>query len=258
MHSQYKGLAKARIIMNDYEVDKDSLIQLVVFIELANNWHIYWKNPGESGIPTSIDWITQDGFQFIEEYWPIPKEFEYEGVVSYGYENQALFIIDIILPRIINSSMLNISAKIKSLLCKDICVPFDTTVNFSIDMHKNYSADESVTGIFSQTRKSLPIKSDNKGFLAEVISDNIYFCIDRSTEYYFLDTLNFISYENGLYKNSLNQTMVRDEDYLKIILEPDPFRLQPPKELYGLLVYNLNGDESVSRKALEIKIPISQ
>ena len=91
-----------------------------------------------------------------------------------------------------------------------------------------------------------------------MISDNIYLRIDRQTDYYSNDMINFIPYENGLFKNSLNQNLVRDKDFSKIILKPDQFRTENPIELYGLLIYNLNGDESISKKALEIKIPISQ
>ena len=152
--------------MNSYSADKDSSLEIGVLIELAKDWHIYWLNPGDSGIPTSIDWNIPKGFQYTEEHWPIPEAFEYEGLVSYGYANQALFIIEILLPEIDNTQILNISANIKSLLCKDICIPFDTTVNFKIDLHKDYFADETVNEIFTKIKKSLPIRSDNKGSIS--------------------------------------------------------------------------------------------
>lgn len=259
MHSQSKGVAQARIISNSYSTGKDSSIQIGVLIELANDWHIYWKNPGDSGIPTSIEWNIPKEFQFTQERWPIPKAFEFEGLVSYGYEDQVLFITYIFLPKNTNPQIISISAKIKSLLCKDICIPFDTTINFIIDIQTDYSVDETITGLFAHTKNSLPITTNNKILSARINSDQIYLRIDKSSDYYLnSNSTNFIPYENGLFKNSLSQNLVQDKGYIEIVLEADPFRIKEPKELYGLLISNTNSDGSILSKAFEIRIPISE
>jgi hypothetical protein len=54
--------------------------------------------------------------------------------------------------------------------------------------------------------------------------------------------MNFIPYENGLFKNTLSQNKVQDKEYIEIILEADPFRTEDPKELYGLLVSKSNNN----------------
>ncbi len=259
IHSQPKGAAKARIVRNSYSADKDSSIQIGILIELANGWHIYWKNPGDSGIPTSIEWNISQEVQFTQMKWPIPKAFEFDGLVSYGYENQVLFITDIILLNNDNSQILNISVKIRSLLCKDICIPFDTTVNFTIDTQADYSVDETITGLFDWTNKNLPIINDNKGLSAKIKSEQIYLHIDEASDCYSNSgSMNFIPYENGLFKNSSSQNLVRDKNYIELVLESDPFRIKDPKELYGLLITDSNSDNLISRKAFEIRIPISE
>ena len=243
VHSQSKGAAKARIISNSYSAEKDSVIQIGVLIELAKDWHIYWKNPGDTGIPTSIDWNVPKDFQLLNKQWPIPKAFEFDGLVSYGYEDRVLFISDIILPKNDNSHIINISVKIKSLLCKDICIPFDTTVNFTIDVRKDYSTDETVKNLFEQTKKTLPTRADSKGLSAKINSEQISLRIDKSSDYYLNNSsMNFIPYENGLFKNTLSQNKVQDKEYIEILLEADPFRTEDPKELYGLLVSKSNND----------------
>jgi thiol:disulfide interchange protein DsbD len=259
LHSQFKGAAKARIVSNGYSAGKDSSIQIGVLIELAKGWHIYWKNPGDSGIPTSIEWDVPTEFQVTQFQWPIPKSFEFDGLVSYGYEDQVLFITDIFLPNDDKTQIINISAKIKSLLCRDICIPFDTLINFTINVQEDYSADGTTKKLFEQTEKSLPTKADSKGLSAEIISEQIYLRIDKSSDYYLQNSsMNFIPYENGLFKNTLSQNLVRENNYIELILESDPFRIKVPKELYGLLISNTNTNGSISSKAVEIKIPISE
>jgi thiol:disulfide interchange protein DsbD len=259
LHSQPKGAAKARIVSNSYSADEDSSIQIGVLIELANGWHIYWKNPGDTGIPTKIDWNVPKNFQLLNKQWPIPKAFEFDGLVSYGYENQVLFITDIILLKNDNSHIINISVKIKSLLCKDICIPFDTTVNFTIDVRKDYSTNETAKKLFEQTKKTLPTKADSKGLSAKINSEQISLRIDKSSDYYLINSsMNFIPYENGLFKNTLNQNTVQDKEYFEILLEADPFRTEDPKELHGFLVSKSNNNGSIASKAFEIRIPISE
>ena len=53
-------------------------------------WHIYWRNPGAAGLPTSVKWhllagMTADGIQ-----WPTPLKIRDPGVALYGYENEVL------------------------------------------------------------------------------------------------------------------------------------------------------------------------
>jgi thiol:disulfide interchange protein DsbD len=258
MHSQSKGVAKARILSNGYSADKDSSIQIGVLIELANGWHIYWKNPGDSGIPTSVECNIPSDIQATQLQWPIPKAFEFEGLVSYGYEDQVLFITDIFLPKNDKTQIINITAIIKSLLCRDICIPFDTLINFTINLQEDYSADGTTKKLFEQTKKSLPTKADSKGLSAKIKSEQIYLRIDKSSDYYLHNSLmNFIPYENGLFKNTLSQNLVRENNYIELVLEADPFRTKVPKELYGLLISNSNINGSISSEAFEIKIPIS-
>lgn len=257
VRSQPKGVAKARIVSNSYSAVEDSVIQIGVLIELANGWHIYWKNPGDTGIPTLIEWNVPKNFQLLNKQWPIPKAFEFDDLVSYGYENQVLFITDIILLKNDNSHIINISAKIKSLLSKDICIPFDTTVNFIIDVRKEYSTDETAKKLFEQTKKTFPTKANSRGLSARSNSGQISLRIDKSSDYYLNNSsMNFIPYENGLFKNTLNQNTVQDKEYIEILLEADPFRTEDPKELYGLLVSKSNNDGSIASKAFEIRIPI--
>ena len=68
VHSQSESTANARIVSNSYSAVKDSVIQIGVLIDLAKDWHIYWKNPGDSGMPTSIEWNIPNEFQFTQEH----------------------------------------------------------------------------------------------------------------------------------------------------------------------------------------------
>ena len=59
---------------------------LAVRFKLEEHWHIYWQNPGASGLATSIEWTLPEGIEAGEIQWPAPERIELGGLMSYGYE----------------------------------------------------------------------------------------------------------------------------------------------------------------------------
>ena len=42
-------------------------------LKLASGWHVYWRNPGDSGLPTTIAWTLPPGIEAGPIAWPAPK-----------------------------------------------------------------------------------------------------------------------------------------------------------------------------------------
>src|SRR5450830_1549255 len=38
------------------------------------NWHTYWKNPGDSGLPITLQWTLPHGVSAGDIGWPLPKK----------------------------------------------------------------------------------------------------------------------------------------------------------------------------------------
>lgn len=252
--AQSKANSEAILVSDSYLAKKDTSISLGVLIKLADGWHIYWKNSGDSGIPTSIEWIVPKGMEVPKINWPIPKAFEFDGLVSYGYENQVLFMTDFPISKDFDGKIISISAKIRSLICKDLCIPFDTTVNITIDISKNFITDDNISSLFDQTRRALPILNHTLNVSAVIKSDLLYLKADYSEDSKWAESsIYFIPYENGLFKNTLNQELRQKDNYFELVIEPEPYQIKKPTEVYGLLVY----DSVDVKKAYEIKIPLS-
>src|SRR5690242_17206704 len=67
--------------------------------ELDPHWHIYWRNPGDSGGPPTIDWKLPEGFQAGEFQWPAPTRMAVGGtLVNYGYEADVLLPLTLRVP----------------------------------------------------------------------------------------------------------------------------------------------------------------
>src|SRR6476646_5612198 len=54
-------------------------------LDIAPGWHTYWRNPGDSGLPTEISWKLPSGFSAGEIAWPVPQRFVENAIGNYGY-----------------------------------------------------------------------------------------------------------------------------------------------------------------------------
>jgi len=255
--AQQKSLAEARLVVDSFSSEKDSIISLGVLINLQDDWHIYWRNPGDSGLPTEIKLSLPNEITASEIKFPIPKIFASDEIVNYGYGHQVLFLFDVNVPENYSSEELNISAKITSLICKEICKAFDTTVTISLDMSKEFTAEESISRLFEATRKMIPEKNKRLNIIAKSKSDYVYLNVFvNKNENQNIIGIQFYPYEEGVFRNSIKQNIELKENFFEILLEPDQFRIKEPASVNGIIIIEDEIENDVSKKAYEITVPI--
>lgn len=109
------------------------LPRIGVLFRIEPGWHIYWKNSGDVAIPTKIQWHLPPGWEAGELKWPVPNKFyERSKLRTYGYHEEVLLFSDLTPPAIIPPSdqTVHFSADVSWLVCKDICVPGKSLVEF--------------------------------------------------------------------------------------------------------------------------------
>src|SRR6185436_12134748 len=86
------------------------------------NWHTYWKNPGDSGLPTEIEWTLPAGAKAEPIVWPVPKLANLGGVINYGYADDVLLLVRVTPPADATGSFV-LAASANWLVCDDVCIP---------------------------------------------------------------------------------------------------------------------------------------
>ena len=86
---------RAELLVNAQKVAAGEPARVGVRFQLEPGWHIYWKNPGDSGSATEVDWHAPGGDVGSIE-WPAPQAFrEADGLLTtYGYEGDVLLASD--------------------------------------------------------------------------------------------------------------------------------------------------------------------
>jgi thiol:disulfide interchange protein DsbD len=95
-------------------------------IEHQPDWHTYWQNPGDSGLPTRLQWQLPSGLQAGDIAWPLPKKFPIGTLANYGYEGRLLLTIPVTVGadfRFPDSGPLALGLQAEWLVCRQECIP---------------------------------------------------------------------------------------------------------------------------------------
>ena len=124
---------KVKLVSEIEETAPGQVFRLGVLFDIDPGWHIYWKNPGQTGLPTKINFITPRGYEISPPYWPIPSYFKKPGGgYDYGYENNVLLWRDVRVPVDARSGQVNLEVKTSWLSCKEICIPGKETLAYEL------------------------------------------------------------------------------------------------------------------------------
>lgn len=89
-------------------------------------WHTYWKNPGDAGLATELQWTLPDGVTAGAMSWPAPRIIRTGALVSYGFENPVMLTIPLAISpsfRLQEASGLRIKLKASWIACRIECIP---------------------------------------------------------------------------------------------------------------------------------------
>jgi thiol:disulfide interchange protein/DsbC/DsbD-like thiol-disulfide interchange protein len=103
--------------------------QVMVGLQITHQpeWHTYWKNSGDSGQPTDMQWTLPAGVTAGPVQWPTPKKIPIGTLANYGYEGTVLLPVPLEVSQLFQPGMLanELEVKLKAiwLVCKQECIP---------------------------------------------------------------------------------------------------------------------------------------
>src|SRR5262245_51056509 len=90
-----EDLVKADLVAETASISPGSTVWVDLHLKVKPGWHIYWPTPGDSGLPTAIDWSLPPGFSAGHILWPVPEHFVQGGIGNYGYAGSADLLVPI-------------------------------------------------------------------------------------------------------------------------------------------------------------------
>ena len=134
---------------------------LPVAVRLAPDphWHTYWRNPGDTGLPTEIRWTLPEGSEASPVHWPFPQRIEVGHLVNYGYDGEVLLLTDIHPPPNLETGRpFQVVADVNWLVCEEVCIPGEARLSLELPVRSAPTpADSRWQGHFEETRQQLPL-----------------------------------------------------------------------------------------------------
>jgi thiol:disulfide interchange protein DsbD len=104
-----------------------------------SGWHTYWKNPGDSGLPTQLTWTLPEAFKAGEIAWPAPRKLPLGNLANYGYEDTVLLPVPVTVPASFAADQLTVRLKATWLICKKECIPQEGEFVLNVPARASYA-----------------------------------------------------------------------------------------------------------------------
>lgn len=155
-------------------------------------WHTYWLNPGDSGLPTRLQWTLPEHVGAGEIAWPAPHRIQIGELVNFGYDGELLLPVRVSLPEELQpGAAVPLTVKASWLVCREECIPGDATLSLQLPTGSQASPDAKWTGLFGATERQAAARApwtahwtdagdfidvfvDDKGALAEAAEVEIF------------------------------------------------------------------------------------
>ena len=103
-------------------------------------WHTYWRNPGDSGLPTQLDWDLPAGVQAGPIAWPLPHKLRAGSLTNYGYDHEVLLAVPLTLSKDFRpSATLEIALHANWLVCRLECIPQEGDFRVSLPARTSHA-----------------------------------------------------------------------------------------------------------------------
>jgi DsbC/DsbD-like thiol-disulfide interchange protein len=150
----------ARFVTDSRHLEPGGSLVLGVLLEMEPGWHVYWKNPGDSGLATDVQLQLPTGFVAGPLLWPLPIAFKQPGdLIGYGYEDSVLLASEVRVPDRLPKDPLTVKASVSWLACKDVCVLGSAELEEKLPLER--AEVDRAAAAFNHWRSNLPeLKGD--------------------------------------------------------------------------------------------------
>ncbi|MDC0093239.1 protein-disulfide reductase DsbD family protein [Alphaproteobacteria bacterium] len=147
-----------------------SKILLGLKVTLLPKWKIYWRNPGDAGLPPEINIKSANNIKSVDLLFPSPKRFNFYDIETFGYDEEIIF--PLIIKSLDNSKSISGILEFNAQVCSEICVPVNHKFNL-LNFNYTNNVSSSLEDILSYN-STVPklLKNNQLKLLSTIIEDN--------------------------------------------------------------------------------------
>lgn len=227
-------------------------------LKMEDGWHTYWKNHGESGIPTRFTWDLPEGFTAGDLQWPYPIRFNQGDIISFGYKGEVFLLTEITPPDVLAEDAVLLQGRADWLLCLEICIPGRADLSLYLPVSTEERIPRSTwASAFQETRMAFPEPlpaewqanahwEDQQ--IRVTLTPTAASALPNSTVFFFAEEKAVVDY-------TTTELMPQNER-LEALLTPSRFARGPLERLRAVVVAEHGWQTATGPRAYHIDVPI--
>ena len=228
-------------------------------LRMEDQWHVYWRNPGDAGLPPKLTWNLPPGFSVGEIQWPHPDKFDVPPLMSYGYHGEVLLPVTITPPDNLRpDELVTLKATAEWLVCKEECIPGKADLSLTLPVGSGTApVNDEWAPLFATAREKVPLPTGD--WQVTGAADESSIIIDMIAPDWLTVTLSeitFIPFDKLIIENAADQQLTRTLDGYRLTVERSHYAEGIPDTLRGILVTESGWRGEGSEKALTFEVAV--
>ena len=244
---------RASLVSDQASIEPGQNFWVALHFDIIEGWHTYWKNPGDSGNPPSIQWTLPTGFEASAIHWPYPERLPVGPLMNYGYSNESWLLVRMTAPDILPRGEVTLNARADWLVCKEECIPEEGTFSLTLpvvpagesrhsDWHSRFLAAQQLIPQPFPWNSSVRVQPDT-------IELAISFSSDQAGQ---IGDAYFYADKYGVAEHSAPQAWSLDDQQLTIRIPRGDLMSQSLDTLTGVVVFTETLPDGAITRAFDI------
>lgn len=248
---------QAQLVASANAVRPGDQIVLGVQQRIIPHWHTYWRNPGDSGIATTIAWSLPAGASAGDIRWPVPSRFKLGPITNLGYEKEVTLLSSVSVPDDAKAGdTFPIQAKVNWLVCQEVCIPQEVQLDLALPILKKGAALGPGSPLIDQAKARLPVESPWP-VQVEQRADKLALTINSpELQAAKAKDIWFYPAKWGQVVHNAEQTLRQEGEALVLDLQPGEDPVAPGGTLSGVLVVTEGGGNGAVVKGFNVEATV--
>jgi suppressor for copper-sensitivity B len=135
---------------------------LGLHFKLKPGWKVYWRSPGDAGLPPRISWTGSHNVASAKIHWPAPLRFSVLGLETLGYKKEVVLPLDVALRK---TGAVEIKLRLDYLVCAEICIPYNSKL--ALDLPAGPEKASPLANLVARYRAQVPMRDNRHGITFE-------------------------------------------------------------------------------------------
>ena len=242
-------------------------------------WHTYWRNPGDSGLPSEISWqlpedveegsgqpgdSQQQGWQIGPLQWPIPELISTPPFATHAYHGEVLLLARVTPPALITETEITLRGQAVWLVCKELCLRETAELTLTLPVIASARVDQNNidqsninqknSTRFDAARARWPQTDQQLQVTASSFADSLYLQIDGAIQP--IAALHFFPYQGEQVEPAAKQGLFTNGSGYQLAVTRSQFSQGTLGQLQGVLVNPIGWDGSGQPAGVDISASV--